>query len=64
MDPTVVKTLHDAFKKGIEEPSYAAALAKLDQELFYLSSEDYRKFALQQIEEAKRLIAELGKMLS
>ncbi|MGA7487497.1 MAG: tripartite tricarboxylate transporter substrate binding protein [Xanthobacteraceae bacterium] len=60
MEPTVVATLHDAFKKGLEEPSYAAAMAKLDQELFYLSSEDYRKFALQQIEEARRFVAELG----
>jgi tripartite-type tricarboxylate transporter receptor subunit TctC len=60
MEPAVVKILHDAFKKGLEEPSYAAAMAKLDQEVFYLSSEDYQKFALQQIEEARRYIAELG----
>jgi tripartite-type tricarboxylate transporter receptor subunit TctC len=60
MDPKVVKTLHDAFKKGLEEPSYAEAMVKLDQERFYLSSEDYQKFAMQQIEEARRFIAELG----
>jgi tripartite-type tricarboxylate transporter receptor subunit TctC len=60
MDPKVVKLLHDAFKKGLEDPSYVEAMAKLDQEQFYLSSEDYRKFALQQIEEARRFIAELG----
>ena len=60
IDPKVVKVLHDAFKKGLEEPSYARTIANLDQELFYLSSEDYQKFAMQQIEEAKRFIAELG----
>ncbi|HSJ40053.1 MAG TPA: tripartite tricarboxylate transporter substrate binding protein [Xanthobacteraceae bacterium] len=60
MDPKIVRVLHDAFKKGLEEPSYAAAVANLDQELFYLSSEDYQKFAMQQIEEARRFIAELG----
>jgi tripartite-type tricarboxylate transporter receptor subunit TctC len=60
MDAKVVKVLHDAFKKGLEEPSYAEAMAKLDQEQFYLSSDDYRRFALQQIEEARRFIAELG----
>jgi tripartite-type tricarboxylate transporter receptor subunit TctC len=60
MDASVVKVLHDAFKKGLEDPAYAAAMAKLDQELFYLSSEDYRKFALQQIEEARRFVGELG----
>jgi tripartite-type tricarboxylate transporter receptor subunit TctC len=60
MDAKVVKVLHDAFKKGLEEPSYAAAMAQLDQELFYLGSEDYRKFALQQIDDARRFIDELG----
>ena len=28
--------------------------------VFYLSSQDYRKFALQQVEEARRFVAELG----
>jgi tripartite-type tricarboxylate transporter receptor subunit TctC len=60
MDAKIIKTLHDAFKKGLEEPAYAEAMAKLDQEQFYLSSEDYQKFAMQQIEEARRFIAELG----
>ena len=35
-------------------------MANLDQELFYMGSEDYQKFAMQQIEEARRFIAELG----
>ena len=60
MEPSVVKVLHDAFKKGMEEPSYAEAMAKLDMEPFYLSSENYAKFAVEQIAEAKRYIAELG----
>jgi len=60
MESTTVKVLHDAFKHGLEEPSYAAAMAKLDQEPFYLGSEDYRRFAMQQIDEARRFIAELG----
>jgi tripartite-type tricarboxylate transporter receptor subunit TctC len=60
VEPKLVKALHDAFKKGLEEPSYAEAMAKLDQERFYLSSEDYQKFAMQQIAEASRFIAELG----
>jgi tripartite-type tricarboxylate transporter receptor subunit TctC len=60
MDPKVVKALHDAFKKGLEEPSYAAALEKFDQELAYLSTEDYAKHAAQNIEEAKKLVDDLG----
>ena len=60
MEPKIVKTLHDAFKQGLEDPSYTAVMANLDQELFYMNSEDYQKFAMQQIEEARRFIAELG----
>jgi len=60
MDAKVVKILHDAFKKGLEEPSNAAAMAKFDQEPFYLSSEDYQAFAMKQIAEEKRMIQELG----
>jgi tripartite-type tricarboxylate transporter receptor subunit TctC len=60
IDAKIVKVLHDAFKKGLDEPSYREAMAKFDQELFYLDGADYRAFALQQIAEQKRLIEELG----
>ena len=52
MDPKVVKVLHDAFAKGVKEPTYAEALKKFDQELAYLNTADYEKHAAQQIEEA------------
>jgi tripartite-type tricarboxylate transporter receptor subunit TctC len=45
MEPRVVKILHDAFKRGMEDPIHLAALEKYDQELAYLSSEDYAKYA-------------------
>ncbi len=60
MDPAVVKILHDAFKKGMEEPSYLESLAKLDQEIFYLNTADYHRFAMQMIEEQRQLVEELG----
>jgi tripartite-type tricarboxylate transporter receptor subunit TctC len=60
MDPKVVKVLHDAFKKALEEPTYTAALIKLDQEVAYLSTEDYNKYAQQAIEQEKRAAEELG----
>jgi tripartite-type tricarboxylate transporter receptor subunit TctC len=60
MDPKIVKILHDAFKKGMDEPSYAAAQVKLDQEPAYLSTDDYRKYALQQIVEEKKIAEDLG----
>jgi tripartite-type tricarboxylate transporter receptor subunit TctC len=45
MDPQVVRILHDAFKKGMEDPIHLQALEKFDQELVYMSSEEYAKFA-------------------
>ena len=45
MDPAVVKTLHDAFKKGMEDPVHLAVMEKYDQELWYLSTADYAKYA-------------------
>ena len=52
--------LHDAFAKGVKEPVYAEALKKFDQELAYLNTADYEKHAAEQIEEAKKLVEELG----
>jgi tripartite-type tricarboxylate transporter receptor subunit TctC len=60
MDPKVVKILHDAFRQGLYEPSHLATLKMLDQEPMYLDSESYRKFAMQEIAEQKRIVEELG----
>jgi tripartite-type tricarboxylate transporter receptor subunit TctC len=60
MDPRVVKVLHDAFLKGLDEPANLATMAQFDQERFYLSSADYNKLAMQQIVEQKKMIEELG----
>ena len=46
MDPAVVKVLHDAFKKGMEEQSYKDAMVKLDQEAYYLDTADYQAYAI------------------
>jgi tripartite-type tricarboxylate transporter receptor subunit TctC len=60
MDPKVVKTLHDAFKLGMEEPDFVAVMENLDQENVYLNSEDYRKDVLRQISEQKQIVEEFG----
>jgi len=60
MDPAVVKTIHDAFKKGAEDPIYLVATAKLDQEPAYMNSDDYRRYAAGQLVEQKKLIEDLG----
>jgi hypothetical protein len=60
MDPAVVKVLHDAFKKGMEEQSYKDAMLTLDMEPYYLSTTDYRVHAMQEIAQQKQLVEELG----
>ena len=51
MDPKVVKILHDAFKKGLEDPTFLERSAKLvGMDPAYLNSEDYAKHAAQEYE--------------
>jgi tripartite-type tricarboxylate transporter receptor subunit TctC len=53
MDPKVVKTLHDAFKKGNEDPAYLKTLERYDMEPFYKNTEDYTKYAAELYATAK-----------
>jgi tripartite-type tricarboxylate transporter receptor subunit TctC len=60
MDPAVVKSLHDAFKKGMEEQSYKDSMAKLDQEAFYLDTAAYQDLCDEAGGRAEQLVEELG----
>jgi tripartite-type tricarboxylate transporter receptor subunit TctC len=44
----------------MEEQSYKDAMAKLDQEDFYMGTTDYHAYALKQISEQKQLVEDLG----
>jgi tripartite-type tricarboxylate transporter receptor subunit TctC len=60
MDAKVVKNLHDAFKKGMEDPAYQAVLGKFDMEPFYKNTEDYIKYVKELVEEEKENVEKLG----
>ena len=60
MDPALVKTLHDAFKKAIDDPAHAAVLDQLNQAPWYKSSDDYRQWAADAFVKERRLIERLG----
>jgi tripartite-type tricarboxylate transporter receptor subunit TctC len=60
MDPAVVRKLHDAFKKAIDDPKHLEVLAQLNQEPWYRSPEDYRKWAADTFAKDKALIERLG----
>jgi tripartite-type tricarboxylate transporter receptor subunit TctC len=56
----VVKCLHDAFKKAMEEPSYTQALARYDMVPIYMSSSAYTQFAQDTFTREKALVEKLG----
>lgn len=56
----VVKRLHDAFKKAMEEPSYVQALARYDMLPNYMDTAQYQKFAQDTFNREKVLIEKLG----
>jgi tripartite-type tricarboxylate transporter receptor subunit TctC len=60
MDAKVVRTLHDAFKKAVDDPDHIKMLDQLDQEVWYLSSEDYARYAGETFQKERALIEKLG----
>jgi tripartite-type tricarboxylate transporter receptor subunit TctC len=60
MDPKVVATLHDAFKKALDDPEHQKILDKLDQVLWYRNTADYTTIARESIEFEKQTIERLG----
>ena len=43
------RKLHDAFRKGLEDPQFLATLNTLGQEVRYMNSDGYRKYMLDRI---------------
>jgi tripartite-type tricarboxylate transporter receptor subunit TctC len=55
-----VKVLHDAFKKGLEDPEVLKVLERLDQELAYLNSSEYAALASKTFQEEGAIVKRLG----
>lgn len=60
MDPKIVKILHDAFKKGMEDPAFQKALDKFDMEPYYMNTENYIKFVKETYDDEKETVEKLG----
>ena len=58
--PAIVRALHDAFRKGLEDPQHLKVLEKYNQPVWYQSSEDYTRFAREQFERERKLIERIG----
>ena len=60
MPAGIVKTLHDAFKAAMFDPLHIAELAKYDQDLVYLNSDDYGRAMRDTFANERRIVEKLG----
>jgi tripartite-type tricarboxylate transporter receptor subunit TctC len=60
MDPAIVKTLHDAFKKAMDDPKHMEVLGQLNQEVWYRNGDEYQQWAKDTFAKDKALIERLG----
>ena len=60
MEPALVRQLHDAFKKTLDDPEHLKLLDQLDQVYWYRSSADYAKWGAATFKAERVLIERLG----
>ena len=60
MDPAVVKVLHDAFRKTLEDPKVLETLDKFYQPVIYMGSDDYKRYGAQTFEAERATIERMG----
>jgi len=60
MPADVVRILHDAFKKAMDDPEHTKVLQSLGQTAWYRSPEDYAKFAREAYQEERVLMQRAG----
>ncbi|MDB5809037.1 MAG: hypothetical protein JWN94_1159 [Betaproteobacteria bacterium] len=60
MDPKVVRTLHDAFRKALDDPDFVRTMEQYDQVRSYLNTEDYTRWAREQYAVEKGVVERFG----
>ncbi|MBC7780413.1 MAG: tripartite tricarboxylate transporter substrate binding protein, partial [Proteobacteria bacterium] len=60
MDPKIARLLQDAFRKALDDPEYIKTIARLDQDNYYLSSEDYAAYAKRTYGTERLFLEKLG----
>ena len=60
MDPAVVATLHEAFRKTLNDPAVLASFEKFDQPVIYMNTAQYTRFARETFIAEKATIERLG----
>lgn len=60
MEPALVRKIHDAFKKTLEDPAVLASFDKYDQTVIYMGTEEYTRFIRDTYAKEKAVIERLG----
>lgn len=60
MDPKVVKVLHDAFQKALEDPAVIATLEKYDMVPRYMNTKDYEQAVRDVIKQETAALGKIG----
>ena len=60
MEAAVVQTLHDAFRKTLDDPAVLASFERYDQTIIYKNTADYTRFARETFESERATIERLG----
>ena len=60
MDPKVVKTLHDAFRKALDDPEFVKTMDNFDQVTSYMNTADYTRWAREQFATEKKVVERFG----
>lgn len=60
MSPQIVKILHDAIRKAMDDTTYLQILEKMGMESYYMNPEAFLEFARQQFVIEKELVERLG----
>ena len=60
MDPKIVKVLHDAFKKAMDDPTVLKALERQGMEHYYMAGDDYMRWVRRTADEEKKAVERLG----
>jgi tripartite-type tricarboxylate transporter receptor subunit TctC len=63
MDAKIVKVLHDALRKALDDPEHLKILEQLDQVYWYKSSEDYAKWAADTFKAERATIERVGLLM-
>ena len=60
MDPKIVKILHDAFKKAMDDPAVMKAIERQGMEYYYMAGDDYMRWVRRAADEEKKAVERLG----